>query len=209
MDSSSESSDWEESRWTVPIDDDKDPQKGSTDLHTDDCPFCSCLIRPYILSRTELKVDNPTNFERLTMTRVRHFLFHEECQSCSSPYGAQIPLCDFCKHLRLEHLVWCIWKGRKLSEVSELFKFLIDLDPTSRALGRTKCNLCDFLTSAISHPKTGVSEVEMTLGTSATLIIDKIQSDLNIKIEACRSETTRPYSVRLNVDRHQGTQAMH
>lgn len=227
MDCVSEESDTDESQWTVPYDalrcparkssasaspinDEQEPQDGSADLHTTDCPFCSWEIWTTVHLERETKDSIPTTAEDApSVTQTRHFVFHEECQSCSSPDGAQISLCDFCKHLRLGHLVWCIWENPKVSEVSELLKVSIDLDPTSRALSRTKCDLCDFLTNAINLPQTGVSEEGITLETSATLIIDKLGGDLIIEIEARRDKTTRPYLVRLNVDRHQGTQAMH
>lgn len=193
-------SDSDESQWIVPydtpprptsshsrIDDEKAPQKVSTDLHTNDCPFCSCLI-------------NAKHKFLLSMTEVQGLMFHEECQSCSSPDGAQTPLCDFCKHLRLAHLVKCIWKD------SGLLSLLIDLNPISRALTRTECDLCDFLTNGTSLPQTGPSEAEIIPATSATMIIDGLAQT---RIKGRRGNPPRIFSVNLCIEDHPGTRAMH
>lgn len=112
----------------------------SDDPQEDKCPFCCYLFWH--------------NGPFKARTPAQRIIFHEKCQSCSSPDEAQISLCDFCKHLRWSHLVKCIWRdtGTDWKRIS------IDLDPKARAQSRTKCDLCDFLADAISLPQTGPSE---------------------------------------------------
>lgn len=100
------------------------------------CPFCS------LLEYCDHELDIGTDGEAYT-AECRHAFFHEECSSCSM---ADIPLCDFCQHLRLQHLLTCLPR-----DIPCLW-FQIRLPPPMGVMNRKECRLCRFLSNAISLP---------------------------------------------------------
>lgn len=100
------------------------------------CPFCP------LLEYCDHELDTDTDGEAYT-AECRHAFFHEECSSCSTD---DIPLCDFCQHLRLQHLLTC------LPQDIPCLWFELRLPPPMDVLNRKECKLCRFLSSAISLP---------------------------------------------------------
>lgn len=88
-----------------------------------------CALCPSSLVYQKDSESEPTREER-------HELFHEPCPTCSPAKAQDESVCDFCQHLRLEHLIKCL-----KPEVRVQFAF-----PLQNGLANTsvvpKCPLC-------------------------------------------------------------------
>ena len=91
---------------------------------TEECALC-----PSSLGYQNYSESEPTQEER-------HKLFHELCPTCSPAKAQNQSMCDFCQHLRLEHLIKCL-----KPEIRMPFAFPLQ-NGLANASIVTECPLC-------------------------------------------------------------------
>lgn len=142
---------------TCPFDAKESPDKNLELLPAEGCPFC-----PYVTIHME---HHASSLE----AQWRRELFHEECPSCAS---VDIPLCEFCQHLRLPHILMCLphdtpYRAIHISPISPI-----------GALHCKECAFCQFLVIAAALPLPEPARTADLFSTQLNIQAGKMNSHL-------------------------------
>lgn len=106
------------------------------------CIFCSTSQLSLIGKYFRKREGAPLDFYRL---------LHEQCSTCRPSDDSETQLCDFCRHLRLWHILSCLSEFHvDLLQRYGWLKLEVDFGSLEAIRSRQRCDLCRLVADTIS-----------------------------------------------------------